>query len=631
MLVLALIPVLALVALVKVAPVHASASTMWGIDTTDDVQTLGDIQSTQSTLGATPQFVGRYLIWNNDLTTSEASYIRHMGIRILLLDSPNQDFGAAGNDPQQAGINDAQQAIAQAHSIGVPPGTAIFRDVEGSSTITSTYILAYYAAFQGSNFVAGFYENPYSPLHSFGSAYCGAVSQNPAIGSTPLYSSEPENDVSGQPYSPYASQAPPWAAPPPATPGCANSTVAWQYLEQGIGTWPSSAPNVDVDEFNPAYKDLLWGADVGPPVAVVTPDGGQKLLFWAGATDHHLYEAWYTFSTGQWSGPVDMTGMLSVPSGGYLASAPTVLFTPDGGQQLVFWQGANGDLWEAWYTYATFSWNVQDLTAAHGLQGAGGVASAPTVTITPGGGQQLVFWQGTNHDLWEAWYTVATFSWSSQDLSTGLLGGAGRGTLGSAPSVILTPGGGQQLTFWEGTNNDVWEAWYTVATYTWNVQDLSAARFPGAAAVASAPDVLLTPDAGQQLLFYRAAGTGDLWEAWYTVATFTWNAQDLTTSQLGGLGSMTSGPVALITPGGGQQLVFWQTTSLHLDEAWYTVSTSSWAAQDISAGAGLPGGAGLASSPSVMLLGNSEQDVWWLGADNSLWELLYDGAWTYVG
>jgi hypothetical protein len=40
--------------------------------------------------------------------------------------------------------------------------------------------------------------------------------------------------------------------------------VVWQYLEQGIGSWPSGAPNVDVDEFDSADTNLLWNGPKGP-------------------------------------------------------------------------------------------------------------------------------------------------------------------------------------------------------------------------------------------------------------------------------------------------------------------------------------------------------------------------------
>ena len=369
--------------------------------------------------------------------------------------------------------------------------------------------------------------------------------------------------------------------------------------------------------------------NVGAAVAVLTPDGGQKLIFWEGPSDHHLYEAWYGVSTQRWSGPVDLSSMLGIASnsGADLASPPTVTFTPDGGQQLVFWQGADGDLWEAWYSYELSNWQVQDLSSARALAGAGRVGSAPTVTFTPGGGQQLVFWEGTDHDLWEAWYSVEYNVWQSQDLSTGLLRGAGAGTVASAPSVILTPGGGQQLVFWQGTNGHIWEAWYSVASSTWESQDLSAVHLPSAADIASEPDVILTPGGGQQLVFYQAAGTGDLWEAWYSVASSTWRSQDLSVADFNGLGQVASEPVLTVTPDGGQQLVFWQTASGGMDEAWYSVTYSTWASQNLSATTGLS--SAVASRPSLIVFGNGNQDLFWQGSSRSLWELYFSGTWTY--
>ena len=377
--------------------------------------------------------------------------------------------------------------------------------------------------------------------------------------------------------------------------------------------------------------------DVGAPTGALTPGGGQELVFWAGqgASAGHLEQSWYDFSPQaaagvrqQWFGPWDLTGALGIPSGGALASAPTVVFTPDGGQQLVFWQGQDGDLWEAWYTLATGAWNDQDLTGAEHLAGAGGVASSPTVTFTPGGGQQLVFWRGSNGDTWEAWYTVATATWRSTDLNTAWLGGAGAGSVASRPTVVLTPGGGRQLVFWQAAGSGhVDEAWYTVATATWRFQDLTAAGFPAAAGTASEPDVILTPGGGQQLLFWQGASTGDLWEAWFTVATATWQAQDLTAAHLGGTGSVASMPALTVTPDGGQQLLFWQTTAGHLDEAWYTVATATWQAQDLTASQGLPSDATLGGPPSLALLGDGEQDVFWEGSPlQELWELAYSPA-----
>jgi hypothetical protein len=204
-------------------------------------------------------------VWGGEtpLTSADAQFISSSGVAILLIDSPNQRFG----DP----TGDAQTAIARAQSLGVPSGTAIFRDVEAESPITESYILSYYSAFQGSRYVPGFYENPNGGSDQpFNSQYCAAVQNNSVIGSVPLWSSSPEKYS----YTPYASQDPAWIwGGFPGTPSCANNTVAWQYLERGVGdNWPGDGPNVDVDEFNAAYSRLLWDGPLSPgPYTPVGP------------------------------------------------------------------------------------------------------------------------------------------------------------------------------------------------------------------------------------------------------------------------------------------------------------------------------------------------------------------------
>jgi hypothetical protein len=69
----------------------------------------------------------------------------------------------------------------------------------------------------------------------------------------------------------------------------------------------------------------------------------------------------------------------------------------------VYWQGAAGHLDEAWWAGAR--WNGPlDLTSAF-FGGADPLTSAPSAAVTPDGGTQLVFWQGPGQSLWEAWYT----------------------------------------------------------------------------------------------------------------------------------------------------------------------------------------------------------------------------------
>jgi hypothetical protein len=218
----------------------ATRPALWGIDTVSNVETAHILTQTASELGA-PQFVGRYLVYSSRLSAAEAAYIHHQGVPILLIDDPNHAF--------TSGSVDAQQAIAEAAALHVPDGVAIFRDVETNDPITATYVAAYFAAFHGSGYIAGFYENAING--PFSAAYCSATTVNPAIAKgSVLYSSEPE----------HAGGNPRRAAKPvfkPDVPGCANRTASWQYLERGLfsaGTWP----NVDVDEFAARFTGVLW-------------------------------------------------------------------------------------------------------------------------------------------------------------------------------------------------------------------------------------------------------------------------------------------------------------------------------------------------------------------------------------
>jgi Domain of unknown function (DUF1906) len=222
------------------AAAAATRGAWWGIDTVDNVETGNIIAQTRADLG-TPQFVGRYLIYSSKLSSTEAQYIHQQGLSILLIDDPNRAF--------TSGTTDAQQAIAQARSLGVAHGVAIFRDVETSDPISATYIAAYTAAYRGTGYVAGFYENPING--SFAGAYCSLAGSDPAaVRGVLLYSSEPEHTGSD----PRRSGRPHYG---PNVPGCANHTAAWQYLERGLfppGTWP----NVDVDELPSRFSAVLW-------------------------------------------------------------------------------------------------------------------------------------------------------------------------------------------------------------------------------------------------------------------------------------------------------------------------------------------------------------------------------------
>jgi hypothetical protein len=289
----------------------------------------------------------------------------------------------------------------------------------------------------------------------------------------------------------------------------------------------------------------------------VTADHGQQLTFWRG-TDGHLKEAWYT---GRWNGPMDLSVMW--PDSSPPASAPAVAVTPDGGAQLVFWQGVDGHLWEAWYTgtwHGPVDWTVR-------WGGAARLGSAPSVWVSPDGRQQSVFWRGTEGHLWEAWYVgwwSGPVDWSARWPGTPLLA--------SAPSAAVTSDGAQQLVYWQDNAGHLQEAWYAGS---WNGPSDWSAGWSAGSLLASAPSVAVTAG-GRQLIFWQG-GNGHLWEAWWggaRSAPVDWAVVGTVSAQ------MSSSPSVAIDAG--EELVFWQGPASQLTEAWW--GGSPWTAPaDISA------------------------------------------------
>ena len=339
---------------------------------------------------------------------------------------------------------------------------------------------------------------------------------------------------------------------------------------------------------------------VGRPV--VTTFGTQTLVFWRGS-NNDLWEAWYS---GAWNGPVDLTATRLPSNAGPLASAPSVLIS--GSQVVIFWQGTNNDLWEAWYS-GRWSGAV-DLTATQLPSKAGPLASAPSVLLY--GSQLVIFWQGTNNDLWEAWYSGR---WNGAVDLTATQLPSNAGQLASAPSVLVY--GSQVVIFWQGSNNDLWEAWFSGRWF--GAVDLTATQLPSnAGPLASAPSVLLY---GSQVVVFWQGSNNDLWEAWFSGRWF--GAVDLTATQLpSNAGPLASAPSVLVY--GNQVVIFWQGTNNDLWEAWYG---NGWnGALDWTKALGSTGT--MTSPPTLLLVKRGPLDVFWQGTGQTLWEAWYQGGWN---
>jgi hypothetical protein len=319
-------------------PRALSAGTIWGVDSASTI-TPGFLAQISSTYGQ-PGFFGRYA---STLTSAEVNLAASRGFAILVLDDANGTDDELG---YAKGESDAKSAIGSAEALGVPAGTAIFRDVEANaSSINVAYVEGYSDAMLASGrYEPGFYENP--TTGSFKGAFCGAVAANANYKSDYLDSSEPEPNYPHGRTGPGA--APSWH---PATPGCGGQTVVWQYAEPG----KTGGLNLDTDEaiasgplWEPAPEIAfqantsdLWTAGVA---------GGSQGFGMMKATSPAIteiggrYEIAFQANTGSlWTAGVAGTKDWSLP----MARATSPSVTTLGGSFEVAYQGSDGDLWTA--------------------------------------------------------------------------------------------------------------------------------------------------------------------------------------------------------------------------------------------------------------------------------------------
>jgi hypothetical protein len=260
------------------------------------------------------------------------------------------------------------------------------------------------------------------------------------------------------------------------------------------------------------YANYGFGSDAASASAVAVSNDNNAYVYWTGTTGD-IYEANYTASTGKW-GHLDLSSAQGL---GTATSAPGVGVNPTDDYQYVFWRGANGDLYEA---YWSGSWHgPQDMYANYGF--GSDIASAPAVAVSDDN-NAYVFWRGTNGDIYEANYTASTGKWGHLDLSTA----QGLGTATSAPGVGVNPSTDHQYLFWRGANGDLYEAYWTGS---WNGPQDMYANYSFGTNIASAPAVAVSGD-NNAYVFWRGTNS-DIYEANYTASTGNWGHLDMTTSK----------------------------------------------------------------------------------------------------
>lgn len=221
--------------------------------------------------GHDPVAWGRYLTGRFGLHRAEIGFAARYGIVLYLLVPDANCSGCAdgdlcGNDRSAAqAVRDAQQAIAAARWLNIPPGVTLFKDVEEVGAchgeLTGSYLDAWFLQLQHSPYRAAFYGNATAQDYDFPRAYCAAARHDSLFRREVILAQDEPEPAIGAPRATIGpANAPKFS---PDHPSCAppGVTKIWQY---GESLNPDNL--TDVDEIQPDTPGLLM-----PDGSVTTP------------------------------------------------------------------------------------------------------------------------------------------------------------------------------------------------------------------------------------------------------------------------------------------------------------------------------------------------------------------------
>src|SRR5580704_10968080 len=120
-------------------------ATVWGVDSaryanTNDGSGTVALTSVTQRAGAAPAFWGRYIGGHYSLTAVEAAFLNAAGCKILLIYNGTSNTAASVQGGFAEGQADANNAVAAAAALGVPPNTSVYADIEGGWAVTADWL-----------------------------------------------------------------------------------------------------------------------------------------------------------------------------------------------------------------------------------------------------------------------------------------------------------------------------------------------------------------------------------------------------------------------------------------------------------------------------------------------------------
>ena len=256
-----------------------------------------------------------------------------------------------------------------------------------------------------------------------------------------------------------------------------------------------------------------------------------------------------------------------------------------GGDQFVFWKGTDNNLWQA-IKRGGGAWQGPNNL------GMGPLGSEPGAGVD-GNGATYVYWKGTDNNLWRGYWNGA--GWAGPDR-------VGMGPLSSTPSVAVGSNG-DQFVFWKGTDNNLWQAIKRGGGAWQGPNNL------GMGPLGSEPGAGV--DGNGATYVYWKGTDNNLWRGY-------WNGAGWAGPDRVGMGPLSSTP-SVAVGSNGDQFVFWKGTDNNL---WQAIKRGGGAWQ----GPNNLGMGPLGSEPGAGVDGNGATYVYWKGTDNNLWRGYWNGA-----
>ncbi len=342
------------------------------------------------------------------------------------------------------------------------------------------------------------------------------------------------------------------------------------------------------------FVDLLGRTTRGasaPAVSAVGTPGGEH-VFWRGA-DGALWNSWY--SDGRWHGPATLT------SPGAVASAPVAVATSTTDDAMdVFFIGRSSSLWHSYY--AKGRWHGPYVLVGSTSISTGDLAHAGALSavFSPDGDENVLWAAGGaiwgEHFAGGRWAVAPVVATRSAQLGTGAW---------PELSSIATSASGLDV-FWKGKDGSLWHTWLR-RTGTWSAPAPlggSLASAPSAVRTKVGEDVFFADRHGNLLHLYEHANR---WHGPYLIAL--------------GVGSIT--PVGLSSPNGDEH-VFWSDGEGDLVNAW--LSANRWKGPAVATAGG-----DMAGALAAVTTGSSSIDVFSAGSLGLLWHSYLSEAGSWHG